>query len=116
MSVPLSFKRGDIIVYLRRRCRLAADTTRDAIDSTLEVDIMKKIPSDISEMYSTCFNRLYGADRSSPAGQKWRGGGQPFRFLINLPVEAVVSVLLERKGNCYLYGVTERNRCIQTGS
>jgi len=44
------------------------------MDRALEVDIMKKIPNDISEMYSTCFNRLYGADRSSPAGQKWRGG------------------------------------------
>jgi len=47
MSVSLSFKRGGIIVYLRRR--LAADTTRDATDGTLEVDIMKKIPNDISE-------------------------------------------------------------------
>ena len=116
MSVSLSFKRGDIIVYLRRR--LAADTTRDAMDSTLEVDIMKKIPNDISEMYSStvlaltaCMvqiaHRLLG---------KNGGGGQPFRFLIILPVETVVSVLLEQKGNCDLYGATERNRYIQTGS
>ena len=49
MSVSISSKRDDIVTYLRSR--LAADTTPDAMDSTLEADILKKIPDDISEMY-----------------------------------------------------------------
>jgi len=48
-SVSISPKRGDIIRYLHSR--LAADTTLDVMDSTLEADILKKIPDDISEMY-----------------------------------------------------------------
>ena len=48
-SVSISPKRDDIVTYLRSR--LAADTTPDAMDSTLEADILKNIPSDISEMY-----------------------------------------------------------------
>ena len=49
MSVSISPRRDDIVTYLRSR--LAADTTPDAMDSTLEADILKKIPDDISEMY-----------------------------------------------------------------
>jgi len=48
-SVSISPRREDIITYLRSR--LAADTTPDAMDSTLEEDILKRIPGDISEMY-----------------------------------------------------------------
>ena len=48
-KVSISPKRDDVVTYLR--CRLAADTAPDAMDSTLEADILKKIPSDISEMY-----------------------------------------------------------------
>ena len=48
-SVSISPKRDDIVIYLRSR--LAADPTSDAMDSTLEADILKKIPNDISEMY-----------------------------------------------------------------
>ena len=48
-SVSISPKRDDIITYLRSR--LAADTTPDAMDSSLEADILKIIPDDISEMY-----------------------------------------------------------------
>jgi len=48
-SISISPKRDDIVTYLHSR--LAADTTPDAMDSTLEADILKKIPSDISEMY-----------------------------------------------------------------
>jgi len=40
--------RGDVIRYLRTR--LAADTTPDAMDSSLEADILKKIPEGISGM------------------------------------------------------------------
>ena len=48
-GVSISPKRNDIVTYLRSK--LAADTTPDAMDSTLEADILNKIPSDISEMY-----------------------------------------------------------------
>jgi len=48
-SIYIIPKRDDIVTYLRSR--LAADTIPDAMDSTLEEDILKKIPSDISEMY-----------------------------------------------------------------
>ena len=48
-SISISPKRGDIVTYLRSR--LAADTILDAMDSTLEADILKEIHSDISEMY-----------------------------------------------------------------
>ena len=48
-SVSITPKRDDIITYLRSR--LAADTIPDAMDVTLEADILKRIPSDISEMY-----------------------------------------------------------------
>ena len=48
-SISISPKRGDIVTYLDNR--LAADTNPDAMDSTLESDILEKIPDDISEMY-----------------------------------------------------------------
>jgi len=48
-SLPISTKRSDIIRYLRSR--LEEDTTPDAMDSSLEADILKKIPEDLSEMY-----------------------------------------------------------------
>jgi len=48
-GISISPERDDIVTYLRSR--LAADTTPDAMDSTLEADILKKIPSDIAEMY-----------------------------------------------------------------
>jgi len=48
-SISISPKSDDIITYIHSR--LAADTTSDAMDSSLEADILKKIPSDISEMY-----------------------------------------------------------------
>ena len=49
-GVFISLKRDDIVTYLHSR--LAADTTPDAMDSSLEADILKKIPRDISEMYA----------------------------------------------------------------
>ena len=48
-SISISPKRDDIVTYLHSR--LATDTAPDAMDSALEADILKKIPSDISEMY-----------------------------------------------------------------
>src|SRR5437588_7329984 len=48
-SVRISTKRDDIIRYLRNR--LDEDTNPDAMDSSLEADILKKIPEDISDMY-----------------------------------------------------------------
>ena len=48
-NLSISPKRDDIVTYLRSR--LAADTTPEAMNSTLEADILKKIPRDISDMY-----------------------------------------------------------------
>ena len=48
-NVSITPRRDDIISYLRSR--LDEDTTSDAMDSSLEVDILKKIPDNISEMY-----------------------------------------------------------------
>ena len=48
-SVSITPRRDDIISYLHSR--LDEDTTSDAMDSSLEVDILKKIPDNISEMY-----------------------------------------------------------------
>ena len=48
-SVSISPKRDDIIRYLHSR--LHEDTNPDAMDSSLEADILKKIPEDISGMY-----------------------------------------------------------------
>ena len=47
-SVSITPRRDDIISYLYSR--LDEDTTPDAMDSSLEADILKKIPEDISEM------------------------------------------------------------------
>ena len=47
-TVRITPRRGDIIRYLRRK--LDEDTVPDAMDSSLEADILKRIPEDISEM------------------------------------------------------------------
>ena len=47
--IIIIIKTNIIIKYLRPR--LEEDTTPDAIDSSLEADILNKIPKDISEMY-----------------------------------------------------------------
>jgi len=49
MSVSITPSRGDIIGYLHSR--LDEDTTPDAMDSSLEAEILEKIPDNISEMY-----------------------------------------------------------------
>ena len=48
-SLSISPKRGGIIRYLRSR--LEKDTTPDAMNSSLEAEILRKIPEDVSEMY-----------------------------------------------------------------
>ena len=48
-SLPISTKRDDIVRYLHSR--LEEDTVPDAMDRSLEAEIMKKIPEDVSEMY-----------------------------------------------------------------
>jgi len=48
-SIAVTPKKGDVIGYLRTR--LKEDTNPDAMDSTLEAEILRKIPEDISEMY-----------------------------------------------------------------
>ena len=49
ISESLSPNKGDIIEYLR--LRLDEDETPDAMDRSLEADIMEKIPENMSEMY-----------------------------------------------------------------
>ena len=49
MTITITPKRDDVIGYLRTR--LDKDTNPDAMDSSLEADILKKIPDDISDMY-----------------------------------------------------------------
>ena len=48
-SLPISVKGNDIISYLHSR--LEDDPTPDAMNSSLEAEILKKIPEDVSEMY-----------------------------------------------------------------
>ena len=48
-SVSLTPTRGDITRYLR--VRLSYDESPDAMDESLKVDILEKIPESISEMY-----------------------------------------------------------------
>ena len=49
ISVLVGPSRADIIEYLR--LRLEEDETPDAMDESLEADILEKIPQNISEMY-----------------------------------------------------------------
>ena len=62
-SISISPRRDDIIGYLRSK--LDEDTNPDAMDSSLEADIMKKIPEDVSEMYveATALPKLLRAIR-----------------------------------------------------
>ena len=48
ISVPVGPNKDDIITYLR--ARLAEDETPDAMDGSLEADILEKIPENISGM------------------------------------------------------------------
>jgi len=48
-TLSITPKIDDIISYLR--ARLDEDTNPDAMNSSLQADILKKIPDDISEMY-----------------------------------------------------------------
>jgi len=48
-SLSINTKRDDIIRYLHSR--LKEDTAPDAMDSSLETEILRKIPEDISEVY-----------------------------------------------------------------
>jgi len=48
-SLSISTERDDMIRYLHSR--LEEDTTPDAMDSSLEAEILRKIPENVSEMY-----------------------------------------------------------------
>jgi len=48
-GLSISTERDDMIRYLRSR--LEEDTTPDAMDSSLEAEILRKIPEKVSEMY-----------------------------------------------------------------
>jgi len=58
MSVSVGSSKGDIIEYLR--VKLEEDETPEAMDKTLEAEILKKIPRKMSEMY-------VGHDSGNPA-------------------------------------------------
>ena len=47
-TIHITPRRGDVIGYLR--ARLNEDTNPDAMESSLEADILKKIPANISKM------------------------------------------------------------------
>jgi len=48
-TISITPRRDDVVGYLRTR--LKEDTNPGAMDNNLEVDILRKIPEDISEMY-----------------------------------------------------------------
>jgi len=48
-SIAITPRKSDVIGYLR--ARLKEDTNPDAMDSSLEADILRKVPEDVSEMY-----------------------------------------------------------------
>ena len=48
-SLAVGPTKGDIVGYINTK--LGEDTNPDAMDSTLEADILRKIPEDISDMY-----------------------------------------------------------------
>ena len=48
-TILITPRRGDVIRYLHTR--LAEDTTPDAMDGSLEADILEKIPEDTSDVY-----------------------------------------------------------------
>ena len=48
-SMAITTRKDDVTQYLR--IRLKEDTNPDAMDSTLEADILRKIPEDVSDMY-----------------------------------------------------------------
>ena len=48
-STAITPRKDDVIEYLRTR--LKEDTNPDAMDSTLEADILRKIPEDVSDVY-----------------------------------------------------------------
>ena len=49
ISIPVGPSRDDIVEYLR--LRLDEDETPDAMDESLEAEILEKIPENMSEMY-----------------------------------------------------------------
>jgi len=48
-NIAITPRKGDIIEYLQTR--LKEDMNPDAMDNTLEADILRKVPEDVSEMY-----------------------------------------------------------------
>ena len=49
MSIDITPGKDDVTEYLRTR--LKDDTNPDAMDRTLETDVLRKIPEDVSDMY-----------------------------------------------------------------
>ena len=63
IAIRITPRRDDIITYLHSR--LEEDATPDAMDSSLGAEILRKIPEDISEMYTSlpCADRTPGESR-----------------------------------------------------
>ena len=81
MGLSISPKIDDIIAYLRTK--LKEDTIPEAMDSSLEAEILKKIPEKISEMYveATALGKLPQASTNR----------YPSRFLlVSLNIDAVL--------------------------
>ena len=97
-SMSISSKRDDIVTYLRSR--LATDTTPDAMDSTLEADIMEKIPGDISEMYegTVVLQKLPKLSANRPVS----------RFLlVSLNIDAILQETTMRRRRQKLRAITD---------
>ena len=61
-SVSVGPSRDDITEYLR--LRLDEDETPDAMDETLEAEILEKIPQNMSEMYVWANSTMHPATRN----------------------------------------------------
>ena len=57
-SLSMSTKRDDMVRYLHSR--LWEDSTPDAMDSSLEAEILRKIPENVSEMYVSWEQQHWG--------------------------------------------------------
>jgi len=96
-SISISPKRNDIVAYLHSR--LATDTTPDAMDCTLEADILKKIPSDISDMYVEQVSRSY---------LKLSTDSHISRFLlVSLNIDAILQETTARRRRQKLSAITD---------
>ena len=91
-SVSVGPTKGDIISYLR--FRLSHDETPDAMDESLEADILEKMPESISETYVEGVNGT-----QTPIPNYWLIGILRF-LLVSLNIESILqeSTIHRRRG------------------